>query len=75
MSQASNARTPGSVAIPSVGMVAFYFFSTAQKVVCMEVFVAGPAPNHGVVIKIPAGVAMNITIHLPFNLRHWEPRT
>ena len=32
-------------------MVAFYFLSTAHKVVCMEVFVAGLAPNHGVVIK------------------------
>ena len=32
-------------------MVAIYFLSTAHKVVCMEVFVAGLAPNHGVVIK------------------------
>ena len=32
-------------------MVAICFLSTAHKVVCMEVFVAGLAPNHGVVIK------------------------
>jgi hypothetical protein len=51
-------------------MVAFYFLSTTHKMVCMEVFVAGSAPNHGVVIRIPAGVTMN---HNPLALRRFPP--
>ena len=53
----------GVGAEPSSGVVALYFLSRALKVFCVVVSVAASAPDHGVIIWLPTGAAVDLYIY------------
>ena len=53
----------GIGAEPSSGVVKLNLLSRARKVNCVEVSVAASAPDHGVIIWLPTGAAVDLYLH------------